>query len=442
MPIGDDVPFNWEGVCVAPGGTVTTVTPTWTRLDNQSVLRVSGIEIKRGRRSEFERHDTGTCSVAFHDRDGDVDPTNVDWVSRPFAVATRNPVTDTWHPRFRGTVDEPSYDLDASMVKGDATIEASDAMESFANAEMAPGVYGDPPDIVSTGYVQFDETGGDGPQIRIEQVLGNYGWPVELQTIFTGNVFLRKSVYSPSESIMAVVFEACDAELPNVGGQFFVDKFGVVSFHGRRSRIDPATVSASASHWDYNTWSAGTSGAVAQMRPPFSSRRSRRMIRNIAMCYPMGMDTKDRDNQVVQDAGSIGIHGPRSWSAENLIVLKGNTSGLTAANECLSFAQFIIDNYAASQIRIDQITVKSVDPSDSRAAATWDLLTRVDLNDTVTVTIGHPGGGGFAADFFVEGITEKITPLKGDLDTGYPLIEMTLDLSPVAYWANAPAEWS
>lgn len=442
MPIGPDVPFNWEGVSVAPGDTVETVTPTWTRLDNQSTLRVGEIVIERGRSDEFERHDTGRCSVALKDRDGDVDPTNVNWVSRPLAVALRNPLTDEWHPRFRGTIDEPAYDLHSSMLKGDATINASDAMESFANAELAPGIYGDPPPPQSAGYVVFEATSGDGPQDRIGQVLGNYGWPVELQALFTGNVFIPRTVYSPGESVMTVVHEACDAELPNVGAQFYIDKFGVVSFHGRRSRIDPDGVSAAATHWDFNRWDVGISGSRAQLRPPFICRRQRRMIRNVAMAYPFGMDTSFRDGQVVQDAASIAIHGPRSWSAENLRVARGNASGLTGPEECLTYAQFIVDNYAEALPRIDQITVLSVGLDHARASEVWDFHCRVDLNDVVNVLIGHPGGGGFSADMFVEKVRQVIRPLQKDMEGGLPYVETTLDLSSADLWSNAPEEWS
>ena len=112
--------FNWEGVSVAPGSTIFTVAPTWTRLDNLGNLRVAEIAIRRGRQSEFEKTDTGECTVTFNDRDGDVDPTAVDWISRPFAFAVRDPVADTWHPRFRGAVDDHHYSLHPSALKGDA----------------------------------------------------------------------------------------------------------------------------------------------------------------------------------------------------------------------------------------------------------------------------------------------------------------------------------
>jgi hypothetical protein len=131
--------FNWEGVSVAPSDTLFTVEPTWTRLDNLGNLRVAEVSIRRGRQSEFEQTDTGTCTVTFNDRDGDVDPTTVDWISRPFAFAVRDPVTDTWHPRFRGSVDDHHYDLEASgFVKGTVSIEAVDALDYFANFELAP----------------------------------------------------------------------------------------------------------------------------------------------------------------------------------------------------------------------------------------------------------------------------------------------------------------
>ena len=58
-------------------------------------------------------------TATFNDRDGVLDPTAVDYISRPLAWAVRNPVTDTWHPRFRGAVDDHTYDLDPSgFVKG------------------------------------------------------------------------------------------------------------------------------------------------------------------------------------------------------------------------------------------------------------------------------------------------------------------------------------
>jgi len=435
--------FNWEGVSVAPASTRFTVSPTWTRLDNAGGgLRVSEVQIRRGRSDEFEKTDTGSCKVGFHDRNGAVDPTLVDWISRPFAFAVRNPVAGTWHPRFRGTVDDHFYNLSPARIKGDVVIEASDALGYFAKFELAPGLAGDIPPAQSTGYVFYEDTTVTGPQIRINQALADCNWPSGLSSIFTGNVNLLETVYSPGESILTVIHDAADAEFPGVAN-FFVDKYGVVCFHGRLARFNPASVAATATHWDFNSWNLGSGGA--QIGPPFASRRSVQMIRNQAMCYPQALangaifPTSQRVNQVLTDAGSVGIHGGVSWSAENLITKNGITSGLTGPEECLTFASYIVDNYSGSEVRLPQVTLRPVRPSDPRASGIWSVLCEADISDQVTVVMGHPGGGGVNATFFIEGITETWRPLDKDLNTGYPFCEMTLDLSPAVYWTFPPA---
>ena len=89
------------------------------------------------RRVRAHRH--GTCTVTFKDRDGSVDPTTHDWISRPLAFAVRNPVTDTWHPRFRGHIEDHGYDLHPSRFVGEVVLEAADALSYFAGFELAPG---------------------------------------------------------------------------------------------------------------------------------------------------------------------------------------------------------------------------------------------------------------------------------------------------------------
>lgn len=428
--------FNWEGVSVAPGDNMLTVEPTWTRLDNLGGgLRTEEIQIRRGRQDEFEAHATGTCRVGFRDREGDVDPTLVDWLSKPFAYAVRNPVTDTWHPRFRGAVDDHDYNLSPGKIKGDVVIEAVDALDYFANFELAPGLAGDSPPVESEGYVFYEDTAVTGPQIRINQALADCGYPSGLSSVFTGNVNVLETVYSPGESILTVISDAADAELPGIG-QRFVDRYGVFCFHGRNARFSPAATAATATHWDFHEWDVGTGGA--QITWPFSVQKSRRMIRNAAMAFPQNIVRADRAGQVVTDATSITAHGVRSWSAENLITKDGITSGLTGNQECLTFAQYIVDNYSTPRDRLSQVTLKPLHPDDARAALVWDMLCRVDISDQVNVVMDFPGGGGIDETFFVEGITETHRPFVKDLDTGYPFIEMTLDLSPASYWTTAP----
>lgn len=417
---------------MAPNDNLLVVDPTWTRLDTLGGgLRVAEIAIRRGRQDEFDDHQTGTMSVSIRDREGDADPTLVDWTSCPMAFAVRNPVTDEWQPRFRGAVDDHGYDLHPSSVKGDVQIECVDALDYFANAELAPGD-GDPGP--EAGFIFYEDTAVTGPQIRINTVLDDVGWPSGLSSIFTGNVNLLESTYSSGDSAGAVIKDAVDAELPGIG-QWYIDRYGVASFHGRNARFDPATTAATATHWDYHEFDVGVGGV--QHRNPFVVSRSRRMIRNRATCWPMGLPTSDREFQTSEDATSISRHGIRAWSASDLIVKDGITTGLDGFEECQAFNQYILDNYANSSVRIDQITFKAIRPEDVRGPDLWELLTEIDLSDSITITRPFPGGGGFTSEtYFVEGISETWRPLVKDLDTGYPFVEMTLDLSPATYWST------
>jgi hypothetical protein len=431
--------FNWEGLSVAPGSTIFDDLPSWTRLDNMGGgLRVAEVSIRRGRQDEFERHDTGTMTVRFNDRSGDADPTLVDWISRPIAFAVRNPVTGEWHPRYRGAVDDHSYELDPSgRVKGSVVVEAVDALDYFANFGLAPGLAGDPPPPQSEGFVFFEDTesgggGSGGPQIRITQALTNANWSVAMSSIFTGETHLLEGVYSPGESILTVIQDAAEADFPTIGA-FLIDRYGVACYRGRNARFDPAGTAATATHWDFHEWVAGT--GAAQIRPPFVPTRSRRLIRNAAMCYPNDIRQQDRINQVAVNSGSISSHGYRSWAAENLLTKSGIATGNTGPLECRAFADYIVANYSVPVTRIGAITFRALWPSDIRAPEVWDLVTQVDIGDQITVTRAHPGGGGFVDEIcFVEGITETWRPGVFDLDTGFPFLTMTLDLSPSTFW--------
>jgi len=105
--------------------------------------------------------------------------------------------------------------------------------------------------------------------------------------------------------------------------------------------------------------------------------------------------------------------------------------GHLSEEELAAFTRFFLETC------IDQITFKALHPDDIRAADLWEFVTQVDISDQITVTRAHPGGGGFSAEvYFVEGIAETWRPLVADLDTGYPFVEMTLDLSPATYWTT------
>ena len=97
----------------------------------------------------------------------------------------------------------------------------------------------------------------------------------------------------------------------------------------------------------------------------------------------------------------------------------------------MRFAQYYAINYAEPKNRVWVWGFASMRPEQPHAAATWDLLSQVEIADLISITVASPGGGGFDDEaFFVEGIHETVTPLNPD----YDLVRLTLDLSPQAYF--------
>lgn len=445
---------DWQGISLGNTATMFTVSPTWTRLDTDPNF-ISSVTIDRGRQDEFERTDTGQATIVTTDR-GQLDQTYADEVnSKPIGIALRNPVTGTWWPLFRGVVDEYVYDLHESQVMGKAEMRCVDMLDYLANFLLFPaadgGPPGDPPPVGSGAeqYVFYEDTIEDGFQTRITQALTDAHIPAELMSIFTGNVNLQECSYSPGESIMSVIIDAADAEFPTVAN-YYVDTRGIFQAHGRYARFNPEDVSESATNWDFHRWRAGDGLAIrldptcAQIRPPFGFSRSRAAIRNHALAYPQTyppiVPPPKMSDQLFEDTSSQTAYGTRSWSAENLKLTEGTSTDphTTAAEECQLYADYIIENYAQPRNRIPQITFRSLPPSDPRAAATWELICRVDISDVINVSISHPGGGGFAEDFYVEGLHYTLLPRGRSLDTDYPDVTLTIDLSPAAYWTTNP----
>lgn len=426
---------DWEGVSVG-SGSVLTVSPTWSRLDTLTNCRVAAINIERGRSDEFERTDTGHCTVLVNDFSNAIDITTLD--DKPLAIAIRHPIDDEWWPLFRGTVDEVRSEYDQSEKVNRITIEGVDALDYLAGIQMLAGSAGFANAAANRqGYIFYEDTAGTVDD-RIIALLDDAGWPALLRSIFTGNVSVQESVYSPGDSFLAAIMEACDAEFPTVAN-FYIDRRGIAQFHGRFARFDPDTVSATASNWIFTRWTAGDDAAVhttptrARLVPPFSVVRSHAMVRNHALAYPQNIDRLDLSAFLVE--GGSGI--PRSWSAENLIIKAGITTGNTAKEEALLYAQYIVDNYASLRNRVPQATIMSQAPNSLYGPATWDALCGWELSDALDLDI-TTGTAGVDEEYYIEGLHIDITPLGGDLDTHYPNITMTADLTPTAYWTTSP----
>lgn len=439
---------GWEGVCVAPDDDLFTVSPTWDRLDSGVAgLHVTSIGISRGRQSEFEETGTGTCQVVFEDEPGVLDPTNSTsayfekLISRPFAVAIRNPVTDEWFPLFRGTVDECGYDLSVSKSKLQTALTAVDLFDYFSNFELVPGLAGFTTGAVNAaGYVFYEDAAFDD---RILAILGDIGLASGMWSVFTGNIIVSESIYSPGDKAMQALQEVVDAEFPTVANHY-VDRRGIYQAHGRYARFDPDTVSASASNWVFNRWKVGDNAAAladpdrAKMQAPFGFQLTRKTIRNAALAYPHNTDRADLADYVITDETSRGEHGTRTWTAPDLQVAEETTLGLTAKEHCQYIGDYIVGNYAQPLPRVTSLTVGSERPDGPFGPAAWEFITGVDIGDVVNVSVSRDDGGFDEIDHYVEGLRYEIRPGPGSLDESFPFVKLQVDLSPAAYWGYNP----
>jgi hypothetical protein len=241
--------------------------------------------------------------------------------------------------------------------------------------------------------------------------------------------------------------EAADADFPGVSN-LFCDRRGRVAFRSRRARFFPDDVAAdSGGLWDYHAWKAGDGAAVhasptdtAQIRA-FGFSRGVSKIINSAIAYPARTPDTAVAGQLVSDETSLDENGVCSWSAPTLLTYSTN-SALEAEfpepdgmAETKRFSSYYVANYKDPHDRVQDILFRSLDPSDPRAAANWQLLNLVDIGDLVTLTVSLPGGGGFESiDYFVEGVHEDVQPLQ----PGYDDVTLRLDLSPRALYATDP----
>jgi len=413
--------------------------------------RVAQWEIRRGRQDELEKTSTGEATILVHDVEGLYDPSNVgspyfgQLDGAPVSLNLHNPITNTWHTRFRGNVDEYGYELNPSQVDNLVTIHCVDGFDYLATAEMAPGIHGfvPLPAGVEAGNIFYEDAEVN---LRIHGLLNDAGWPLDQRHIFTGNVVVSESVYDPGYSFLAAIQDAADAEFPGVAN-VYMDADGNVVFHGRHARFDPDTVAAGAGGaWDFTRWKVGDGDAItgdatyAQLRPPFHADRSLKMVFNAALIYPLkSVETNAEYEDLIatqtglavgRDATSISQFGVRSYTAQDIRILEHKTNGDNGWQQTAKMMDYYVQNYKDPRTRPRQITVKAINPEDPRADAVWEFLCGVEISDVIHLTVSNPGGGGIDEDFYVEGISTICRPANPD----YPYVEVTCDVSPTAYY--------
>jgi hypothetical protein len=426
-------------------------TPTWTYLTATDNLSAA-YTIDRGRSVEFDKTNTGTAVIEINDRDGVLDPTNS---SGPYAgliepllqvqIERINPVTGNWQSRFRGFIEDLDYGIDPSQRITRLQLSCVDLFAILTAIEMQPqpsaadatlAAFGDDlPKQKDQGNIYFQNaTAHD----RATNVLGNAGIPVDFYVVFSLNVNMLTSPYAPSENVLQVLQDVADADMPTVAN-VFCDRFGRLCLHGRQARFDPLGTfeSTTPDRWAWRHWKAGDGAAVAahptttaQIRQ-LAFNRGLSKVYNSALCTPNQLAAELIWKQYARDDASIATYGYHSWSAENLFVDSGITTGLSGPDECLLFAEYIRDNYAQPRNRVSLLGFQSVASARIAAAPTWDLLSNCDIGDLLDLTVATPGGGGFNLEpFFIEGLHEQVTPLNPEM----PNVVLTLDVSPKAYF--------
>lgn len=435
--------------------------PDWTRVDSHPNL-VTSYSIDRGRQFELDRTDGGRATVEIADTDGILDPTNP---GGPYygrlepllqaMIGRRNPVTGEWHTRFRGWIEEYDYAFDPSQRVNRLTVSLVDIFEVLAAIDMQPDDFGHsrPVGVVSPDVVWFDNS--DTVRARMERALGQATIGVDWYVLFSGNVSLFPTSYSPGENVLTALWDCADSEFPGIGN-LYTDRRGRLCFHGRFAKFTPEDIALEAGpgRWEWTDWDTGDGTAVhldpancAHIRR-FSFNRGLSKIINAASATPEWSNAKSGSGygtdltaaevkgQFVKNQASINHRGYRSWSIQNLQTERGQPSGANSLKETKKFASYYLTNYLEPQNRVTEITFRSISTAAEGAAITWDLLSRIDVSDGVKVTIDSPGGGSFLLEpFFVEGVHEEARMLTPDMDD----VTLSLDLSPRVYYADPMA---
>ncbi len=420
-------------------------------------LSVTGWSIDRGRSSELDKTQTGTASLHMVDTAGVMDPTNTGGVfygnldpMKPAAIALQNPVDDTWTTLFTGFTSSYEYAVDVANTTVQVTVELVDAFEIFSAVELTPGVHGDTPTNPDFADVYFQGTPSNYPgeadvfkhvDDRINDLLDAADWPdtPETRDVFSGNVSVQGKVYERRDQMMSALQDAADAEFPGVAN-CYMSKTGQFRFRGRFARFFPDNPGYGITTYKAGFTDQWTFDTTIAPIAAFEFRRSEADVINASIALPYGIDDTDVPGQLTKDDTSIGLYGYRgeNGSFDSLLTSAGHDDDLnptTAIEETFKFGDYYANNYKDPKTRITKIAFRPVDASHPNAAALWGLMCGVELGDVITVTTGHPGGGGFNEDFYVEGIHYDADVQGG---ANFTNVTLELDVSPKSFFDYNP----
>lgn len=432
-------PTGASGVYIAFGDPTLTETPNY-----QPIVGVQAWNSDRGRQYELDKTQAGTCVVTVFDKDGLYDPSNPNsslfgliGPLAPAQVRIVNPVSGVTEPKFTGFVESWDYVLDITERWYILTLNLTDGFEPLNRAETVP-------DSTGTTVLAADHVND-----RLSGVLADFGWPADKELIFSGNVILQETVYNPQTTLLSVLQDCADAELPNAAN-LFADKWGQMAFRGRFSRLIPAFYSPRIGgmtppsgprsvirFWEVGDRQAADTFGIAPIAALEWTLDLKNVI-NAVICTPNGVSQSQIAGQLVEDAASIAQYGTRVLSISDLLTLSQVSDpaqgqlALDANDTCMIYGMYYVNNYAQPVEMISHIEFHTLGVADSLAGPLWEFIQGVEIGDVVKVWATNPGGGGFReVEFFVEGIHDAVKPLEeGVFDW-----TMTLDLSPRAWYS-------
>ncbi len=441
--------------------------PTWTVIDQGGGTFpydfVTGYDTHSGRQTLISQTETGTATVYVMDRHGLFDDRNGSspyqgkLSGRQIMLQLYNPYGATWEPQFRGLIDDYRYTMDGSAVGADGNpvnasieIDCVDMFDYLNGYGLTPGVDGTTPPVGAEDSVYFASNvgvGGNTVEDRILEILGNANIDPTMSITASGNIQVIATQYNADESALTALRDAADAEMPFIAN-IYVNRHGQFCFRGRYSRFDPDQVAAEAgSTWDFTRWRVGDGKAIqadptrAQIRE-FTYTRDRNELINAAMCYPQGLPTAQIPNQVYANTPSIDAYGkhqanPLTDLITGAYVGPGTISPDDGKTQCYMYAELLVKNKKDPRVCPDMVQLKSINPSDFRASATWGILTRSDISHIVNIAVGYAGGTGLMGgatvdDYYIEGRSLVVRPAN----TSYDYVELELNVTPFVWSAD------
>lgn len=473
-------PAAIEGVSIAFDDTPMTAEPEWTRIDTLEGCRVQEWTIDRGRPTEFDKTDTGTAVVRIIDREGLFDPTNTfsDYYLKALpgkqaAIALQNPVSDEWFTLFRGFIESWHYRLDQTRQYMELELQLVDGFAMLARAILEPGEHGvipGPPPYTSPPYASDEEAAAEealaglaegnvlyGETIgsvkdRIDGILDDVGWPdPPMRDVFSGNTRIGPKAYAGASALDGI-WDAVDGEFVGVAN-CWMSKEGVFVFRGRQARFRPDVAAYNINERTVGSppytdpavdpegevvplseleWSVGQDNLFNAVSATPQWVGSGRTIRQL---NPGPPDNDNVEGQYVKDDTSIAAYGLRSLTFDQLQTVEGIATGSNSMQETKKVATYYKENFSEATPRITRMVFKSRRPGNLNGTALWNHLCRCEISDLLTLKTEHPGDGGFTTEqFYVEGIHYTCRPGP----PAYPIIELSLDVSPLAHYTTNP----